>query len=164
MNASDIQVRHRTVLDDETRHVARVYADALFRAADAKGEGHAQHVLGELESLIYDVFKQDPGLELFFASAAVSRELKSEAIHKAFAGRTSDTFIHFLEVLNHHDRLDRLRAIAGTLRTLYDRRARRIVVHVKSAVALTDTERGRLCDDIRAVGNLEPILEETIDP
>ena len=28
------QVRHATVLDDETRHVARVYADALFRAAE----------------------------------------------------------------------------------------------------------------------------------
>src|SRR5262245_4694135 len=115
MNGSEPQVRHRTVLDDEARHVARVYAEAIYRAADAKGEGHVQHVLGELESLIYDVFKEDPGLELFFASAAVSREHKHEAIQHAFAGRASDTFIHFLDVLNHHDRLDMLRAITGAL-------------------------------------------------
>jgi F-type H+-transporting ATPase subunit delta len=162
MNADQIQVRHRTVLDDEARQVARVYAEALFRAADGKGQ--IDQVLGELESLVNEVFRQDPGLELFFASAAVSREHKSEAIRKAFAGRATDTFVNFLEVLNHHDRLDMLRAIAGTFRTLYDRRARRIVVHVRSAVPLTDDERGRLRDDIRAVAEVEPVLEEAIDP
>jgi F-type H+-transporting ATPase subunit delta len=163
MNASDTpQVRHRTVLDDETRQVARVYAEALFRAAEAKGQ--VEQVLGELEPLVHEVFKQDPGLELFFASAAVSRDHKSAAIHHAFDGRASDTFINFLEVLNHHDRLDMLRAIAGTFRNLYDRKARRITVHVRSAVPLTDGERGRLCDDIRAVAEVEPILEESVDP
>jgi F-type H+-transporting ATPase subunit delta len=162
MSTPEIQVRHRTVMDDEARHVARVYAEALYQAAEARAEAEA--VLGELDELVNGVFRQDPGAELFFASAAVSRERKAEALGKAFEHKASETFVHFLQVLNHHDRLDMLRAIAGAYRGLHDRKARRITVHVHSAVPLTDSERSRIQADVRAVGQLEPILEETVDP
>ena len=162
MTTSQIEVRHRTVMDDEARRVSRIYAEALYKAADSKGI--SEQVLGEIEELVNGVFDKDPGLELYFASAAVAREHKTEAIHKAFQGKASDVFVHFLDVLNHHDRLDMLRGIAEAYRNLYDRFARRIVVQVQSAVPLTDDERTRLCNDIRAVSDVEPILQETVDP
>src|SRR5262249_60778130 len=74
MSTTEIQVRHRTVMDDEARHVARVYAEALYKAAEEAGEVEA--VLGELGELTDGVFGQDPGAELFFASPAVGRDRK----------------------------------------------------------------------------------------
>lgn len=153
------QVRHVTVMDDEARQVARVYADALFKATGGDVEG----VLGELEAIVDGVFGRDPGLALFFESASINRERKAEAIDKAF-GSASDTVRNFLGVLNNHDRLRLLRPIVQALRTLFERKNRRVPVHVRSAVPLTDDERRRLCDDVRAAAKVEPLLQETIDP
>jgi F-type H+-transporting ATPase subunit delta len=159
---SELQVRHRTVLDDESRHVARVWAEALYKAAEKAGE--VEPALQDLEALVNEVFRRDPGLELFFASAAIGRDRKKQALNAAFEGRATPTFVQFLEVLNEHDRLDMVRAIAGAFRALHDRKARRLTVHVRSAVPLTDEERHRLREDVRAVANFEPVLEEAVDP
>jgi F-type H+-transporting ATPase subunit delta len=157
------EVRHATVMDDdETRHVARIYAEALFRSVQKANQ--AEEVLADLEALVKDVFQQDPGLELFFSSAAVGKHRKEEAIKKAFGGRAPEVFVNYLLVLNAHGRLDHLRAIAKAFRTLYDKHTGRVVVHVRSAVPLTDQERERLCQDVRQVGKREPVLDETVDP
>jgi F-type H+-transporting ATPase subunit delta len=160
--SEQIQVRHQTVMDDEARQVARVYAEALYSAAER--QGLAEELLRELDELVDGVFRRDPGLELFFASASIGRDRKAEAVRSAFAGRASEVFVNFLLVLNHHDRLGMIRAIAQAYRTLHNRRSRRVVVRVHSAVPLTDAERTRLCDDVRSVANIEPILEEQVDP
>jgi len=156
------QVRHKTVMDDEGRHVARVYAEALYRAAEAKGK--VEEVSAELDGVVNGVFRQDPGLELFFASAAVSRDRKAAAIEHAFSGQATDVFTRFLAVVNEHDRLDMLSGIAGAFRDLHQRRTRKLEVHVRSAVPLTDDERGRVIEDVRTVSGFEPILKETVDP
>lgn len=155
------QVRHATVMDDETRHVSRVYAEALYTAAESVND--VEGVLGELEAVIGGVFEADPGLEAYLASGT-SRDRKGESIRKAFEGRATPTFVNFLGVLNGHDRLGMLRPIAEAFRDLFDRKHRRVPVHVRSAIPLTDTERGRLVADIREVADIEPILEESIDP
>jgi F-type H+-transporting ATPase subunit delta len=155
-------VRQATVMDDETRRVARVYAESLYKSAE--GQSQVEEVLGELTSLVEEVFKRDPGAELFLASAAVGRDAKEALIKRAFDGRASRMFCHFLEVLNHHDRLDMLRAIAKEYQTLHERKTRRVIVHVSSAVALTAVERTRLINDVRNVSGLEPKLQEVVDP
>jgi len=157
-----IEVRHKTVMDDESRHVARVYAQALYQAAEEANQ--VEEVLAELESLINEVFRQDPGLELFFASAAVGRDRKQAAIDAAFRGRATPIFANFLSVLNHHDRLDMLRAIVEAFRAIYDRKVGRLTVHVRSAIPLTDAERDRVRKDVRDVAGFEPVLSETVDP
>ena len=161
MNETE-HVRHATVMDDESRHVARVYAEALYRAAEKANQ--VQEVLAELESLVNEVFRKDPGLELFLTSAAINEHRKEAAIEKAFTGRASDVLVQFLKVLNAHGRLDMLRAVAQAYRSLYDRKSGHIIVQVRSAVPLTDAERERIRDDIRAVGKREPVLQETVDP
>ncbi len=161
-DTAELQIHHRTMLDDETRHVARVYAEALYNAMPS--EEHLQEVLNELETLTQGVFRQDPGLELFFSSAAISRERKAEVIHSAFDHKASPEFVRFLLVLNNHDRLGALRAIADAFHELYDRKHRKIVAQVRSAVPLTDQERHRLIDDLRSVTGMEPILHEQVDP
>jgi F-type H+-transporting ATPase subunit delta len=162
MSEPQQQIRHQTVLDDEARAVARVYAEALYRAAEQAGQ--LEEVLSDLETLVNEVFRQDPGLELFFASPAVGRERKRTAIAHAFEPRACSSFVQFLNVLNEHDRLNMLRPIATAFRNLFDRKRRRLLVQVQSAIPLTDAERDRVRSDIRAVIDLEPILEETVDP
>ncbi|NBO93380.1 MAG: ATP synthase F1 subunit delta [Planctomycetia bacterium] len=156
-----IQVQHQTVMDDDTRQVARVYADALYKAADAGAL--VQQVREELGVVVEGLFVRDPGLGLFFESASITRERKAEAIERAFSG-ASQTMRSFLGVLNAHDRLMTLRPIAEAFGKLCDRVSRRVAVQVTSAVQLTDDERRRVSDDVRAVANVEPILEEKIDP
>jgi F-type H+-transporting ATPase subunit delta len=156
-----IIVHHATVLDDEARHVGKVYAEALFRAAE--GANQTGEVLEELAALL-GIFRKDPGLELFLSSAAIGQHRKEEAIRKAFTGRASEVLTNFLLVLNNHGRLDSLRAITEAYRTLSDRKTGHVIIRVRSAVPLTDEERSRLCDDVRAVRKLQPVLQETVDP
>jgi len=162
MSEATTEVRHRTVMDDETRHVSRVYAESLYRAAEK--ENQVETVLEELEGIVRDVFDKDGGLELFFSSAAIGRDRKGEVIRSAFDGRVSGVLRQFFDVLNEHDRLDMIRSIAGAFRTLYDKKSRRVVVNVTSAVALTDEERARVSSDVKTVSQFEPILQETVDP
>src|SRR5262249_13266038 len=158
MSEQQIQVRHATVMDDESRQVARVYAEALYRAAEQ--HNLTDEMMIELDQLVYDVFGRDPGLELFFASASINEHRKAEAIEHAFRGRASDVLVQFLGVLNSHGRLDMIRPIREAYQRLHNRKKRRVEVVARSAVPLNDDERRRLCDDVRAVANVEPILKE----
>jgi F-type H+-transporting ATPase subunit delta len=162
MTTEQLQVRHKTVMDDEARQVGRVYAEALYQAAEKQNA--ADEVLGELESLVDGVFAQDPGLELFFGSASVNREHKATALKSAFEGRANAVLIDFLNVLNAHDRLDMLQPIAKAYRALHDRKSHKIVVEVTSAIPLTDAQREKLNADVRSLGQFEPVLREHIDP
>lgn len=162
MSEQTPEVRHRTVMDDEVRHVARVYAEALYNAAEK--DGIVETVREELETLTDGVFRQNPGLAMFLGSAAISREHKGDVLRKTFSDRASPNFVRFLTVLNEHDRLGMLEAIGHAFRTLYNQKTKRVVVHVRSAVPLNDDDRRRLTDDIRAVADIHPIFEETVDP
>jgi F-type H+-transporting ATPase subunit delta len=160
--AAHEQVRHETVLDDSTRQVARAYAEALYNAADKRHL--AAEVLGELDALVDEVFRRHPGLELFLASPAVGRKRKEEALRQAFAGRADEVFVNFLLVLNRHDRLGLLRAVAGAYRDLHDRRTNRMHVRVDSAVPLGDDEQERLRQELRETFRREPVLHPRVDP
>ena len=162
MSEAQLEVKHRTVMDDEARHVSRVYAESLYRAAEKENQVDA--VLDELEGVIRDIFDRDGGLELFFSSAAIGRDRKGEVIRAAFDERVSGVLRQFFDVLNEHDRLDMLRSIASAYRALYDKKTHRVVVHVTSAVTLTDDERGRIVNQLKNVSHLEPVLQETVDP
>jgi F-type H+-transporting ATPase subunit delta len=156
------QPHHETVLDDATRHVARVYAEALLNAA-AKA-GRDTDILRELEGLVGEVFARDPAIEGFLASAAIDRTRKAAVLRDAFEGRSDELLVNFLHVLNEHDRLDALRAVAAVYRELYDARSGRMGVNVTSAVPLTDEQQDRLRHQLREQFHREPILHARVDP
>jgi F-type H+-transporting ATPase subunit delta len=156
------QIHHATVFDDATRHVARIYAEALLAAADKRQQ--TQEVLEQLEELVRDVLARDSAFSLFLASAVLSREHKTEALRRAFEGKVNDVLYRFLLVLNDHDRLDILRETAVLMRDLYERRAGRMHVEVTSAIPLDDGQRERLYRELRDKFNREPIVHARIDP
>src|SRR5262249_18271848 len=87
-----------------------------------------------------------------------------ETIQQAFHGRASDLLEQFLRLLNANGRLDVLRGVIDAYRHIYDRKKRRVVVVARSAGPLNGDERRRLCDDVRSVAQIEPLLQEQIDP
>jgi F-type H+-transporting ATPase subunit delta len=153
---------HATVFDDATQHVASVYAQALLNAADKSGQ--TAEIIEDLDSLLYQVFTQDGYLEAFLTSRGVSRDRRDAALRAAFQGRSSDLFLNFLLVLNEHDRLDALRSIAATLRTLNEKRTGKVRVQVRSAQPLADEQQDKLRQELRTVFGRDPILETRVDP
>jgi F-type H+-transporting ATPase subunit delta len=157
-----VQVHHATVFDDATRHVARIYAEALLSAADKRQQ--MQEVLEQFESLAHDVLGREPAFALFLASAVVSRDKKREALRRAFEGKINETLYNFLLVLNDHERLGVIREIAVIMREIYERRAGRIPVQVRTATPLADDQRERLRQELREKFGREPVLDVRIDP
>jgi F-type H+-transporting ATPase subunit delta len=152
---------HPTVFDVGTQRVAKVYAEAMLRAAEAGNQG--DELYEELETLVNDVFPADPRLEAFLSSGAISKHAKAEVIRSAFAGRASDLFVNALLVLNDHERLDLLRPIGVAYRQLRDQRAGRIRVLVRSAIPLPDDQRQRLLQQLRDTFHKEPLLQTQVD-
>jgi F-type H+-transporting ATPase subunit delta len=144
------------------QRIAQVYAEALLNAAGKKGQVDA--VLDELDSVVRDVFGANPQFEAFLASGAIGRGQKAKALQAIFQGRASDLFLDFLMVLNHHERLDLLRAILAAARELYDQRMRRLRVLVRSATPLPDDQRDRLLHELRQTFHQEPVLQAQVDP
>jgi F-type H+-transporting ATPase subunit delta len=149
-------------VDIGAKRLATVYAEALLGAADKAGQ--TAQVIEEVDSIIDDVIKNDRRLDVLFAGAAVGRKVRAEAIDKAFKGRASDTFHRFLLVLNDHDRLELIRPIRWALHELDDERARRLRVHVYSAIPLNDDFQARIRTAVHDAFNLEPVLVLHVDP
>jgi F-type H+-transporting ATPase subunit delta len=154
--------RSETVLDVGTERIARVYAEALLRAAEKQHQ--ADEILQELEALTQQVLRKDPHFQLFLSSGAMGRERKAHVIRSAFENRASDLLVNFLQVLNDHERLDLLPAIAAAYRALRDQRAGRIRVQVQSAVPLPDDQREQLRRKLAEIFRKDPQLETQVNP
>lgn len=148
--------------DVSSKRLGTVYAQALLNAALA--QNNVAQVLEEIDSLIDDVFKDNPRLEALLAGAAVGRYTRKDVINKVFAGKASDTFHKFLLVLNDHDRLDLIRAVRFALHELNDERIRRLRVHVYSAVPLSDEFQNRVKAAVQDQFKLDPVLVLHVDP
>jgi|DewCreStandDraft_2_1066082.scaffolds.fasta_scaffold01567_16 F-type H+-transporting ATPase subunit delta len=151
-----------TVLDIRGQQIARVYAEALLRAARAQQA--EEQVLEELDSLVDDVFTSAPELELFLTSGIISRRRKAETISRLFTGRAHPLVLNFLLVLNDHDRLPLLRTIVRAYRQLRDREARRVRVEVQSAVPLGEAYLERIAGQLRDIFRLEPLVTNRVEP
>jgi F-type H+-transporting ATPase subunit delta len=120
-------------------------------------------VLAELDSLVRNVFEQEPRLEVLLSGAAIGRHARQAMLQEIFAGRASPLFTNFVLVLNDHERLDLLRPILTAAIELNDVRQQRLRMFVFSAVPLPDDIRQRLENGVRTFFHLEPVLVPQID-
>jgi F-type H+-transporting ATPase subunit delta len=142
--------------------VATLYAEALLNVAEKKGA--AQEIGEEIDSLVHDVFKASPDLEMFLANPAIHRKRKNAVIDKALAGKCSPLFEDFLKLLSKHDRLAHLPLIAVSYHALRDKAAKRLRVLVESAVKLDDAQLDKLREMLAGAMREEPILINRIRP
>ena len=154
-------VNQHTVLNADTRRVARVYAGSLLDVAAECDQ--TDQVLEELAALIDGVLKAAPQFEAFLVSAA-ARGRKAEVIRRAFDGRASDLLRNLLLVLNAHRRLDLLRSIREVATELHAERTGHMQAFVASAVPLSDNLRERLRQELRAKYRKEPVLTVRVEP
>jgi len=148
--------------DVTAQRIAHVHAEALFAAAQK--QGNLEEVLGEMRGLIAEVFVADPRLEIFFSSAAAGRDARRDVIERVFQGRVSATFHAFLQVLNHHERLDLLSPIARELREMYDAHVTRARVYVTTAAPLPEDQVKSIEMELRERLKKEPLLVLKVDP
>jgi F-type H+-transporting ATPase subunit delta len=142
--------------------VARTYAEALLKAAEARGEAD---VVGEqFQSLGKDVFPAMPGLEAFLSSAAISRKRKDAVLTQLFDGRATPLFFDFLRLLNRKDRLGILRLIAIAYRSLRDNQANRLRVLVEAAAPLADDQTAALKATLAELTGQTPVLVVRVKP
>jgi F-type H+-transporting ATPase subunit delta len=157
--------RAPSVFDIDVLRIARVYAAALLKAAEA--EGVVDELQQSFDTLVGDPLRNpddpaDPAA--LMASGAIPRARKAEVIEKLFRGKAEDLFVNFIQVLNEHNRLQILRPVAAMYRELRDEYHKRVRVLVRSAVPLSDEQRERVKKLAAEYFHLQPVLVEQIDP
>lgn len=138
-------------LDIGAERIARVYAQAIIEAADAK---HCRdEVIEELEQLVREVLPRVPQARAVFESPRVSVEQKSSLIDRIAAGRMRPTTVHALHVLARHGRLGIVAEVAAAARRVAEELAGRRQATFTTAVPLPEEEQRRLVAEVeQAVG------------
>ena len=132
--------KHKISVGD--MQVARVYAEAAF--ASAKAAGRADALADEIEALITQIVDKDSAHEGFFLVPAISREERQGVIERAVKENVGEDAYKLLTILNHHDRLGVIRAVAVHLRNLAAVAAGEIQATVTSAAPLSSEQTTRL--------------------
>jgi F-type H+-transporting ATPase subunit delta len=143
------------------RRIARVYAEALLRAAEKRGT--ADDVGKELRDLVSAVYSTSPDIEQALSSPVVKRSAKTPVLEHAFKNNVSDLVFNLLNVLNAKDRLGLVRHVAASFGDLLDERAKRVRVTVRSAVPLTDVQTEQLKQSIGQATGLDPVIRAQVD-
>jgi F-type H+-transporting ATPase subunit delta len=153
---------HDTVLDATQQQIGKVYAEALYGAAEKAA--NVETVRQEFQSLVEDVLRQLPKLDAVLQSPRVAHEEKVRILDSAFEGRMSKELLNFLKVVSRHGRLESLRAMQRAFQKVYNERAGRVDVLVRTAEPLTAELHARIADRLRQSLQREPVLHVEIDP
>lgn len=158
--------RAPSVFDIDVLRLARVYAHALLKAAVSADK--VDDMQQAFDAFVGNPLEQRPelGREILqlISGEYLPRDKMKALIDKAFTGRSEPLFINFLQVLNDHERLNILRAVAAMYREARDKHLNRVRLQVRTAVPLTEKERADLAAMARERFHLEPILVESVDP
>jgi len=162
--ARELPLEHEHVLTVNVRQarIARVYTEALIAVADR--EQQVEEVGAELTAFVANVLAKDPKVEAFFTSPAITRKVREPILKAATTGNVAPLVAQFLHVLNRNNRLDLLPAIAAAYRDLLDKRAGRVRVLVRSAVALSADQQADIRKTLSETLHREPILDLRTDP
>ena len=160
----EVPLEHEHVLTTNVRQarIARVYAEALV--AVASRENQVEEAGASLTGFVSGVLGKDSKVAAFFTSPAVTRKVREPILNAALTGNASPLVANFLRVLNHNNRLDLLPAISAAYRNLLDKRAGRVRVIVRSAVALTEQQQVEIRKTLTESLKKEPVLELRTDP
>lgn len=146
----------------EELRIARVYAEAVWEIAGR--DGTQAELLEEFDSLVTEVLDRQPDLELFFGLSSISSEQRVELIEKIFRGRASELTYHFMLTLNQHERLGLLRAVAFSLRELWEESQGKTAVLVRSAVPLQEAQLGEIESLLTSELKIKPEMKTEVDP
>jgi F-type H+-transporting ATPase subunit delta len=140
--------------------IARVYADALFDAAEENDELDEIHEqLGEFA----EAMNSNNDMRVFFFSPYFSSAEKKEAIGKAVAG-ASERLVNFLELLAEKHRMPAIFRIRDRFDELWAKAKKRLEVTLTSAVELDESVVDQVGKEIERQTEREIDLETEVDP
>ena len=140
--------------------ISRVYSEALFEAAQDKGnldEIHEQ--LGQVAEALAD----DRDLQVFFFSPYFSSSEKRDGISRAISGAEPE-LVNFLELLAEKHRMPALFRIRRRFDELWAKENKRLGVTVTSAVPLDDSIIEQIGAEIEKQTGQTIELSSEVDP
>ena len=140
--------------------IARVYADALFEAAEDRGELDTIHE--ELEQFV-DALNESQDMRVFFFSPYFSSEEKKRAIRGAVSG-ASDELVNFLELLAEKHRMPAIFRIQQRFDELWAEAKRRLEVTLTSAVELDRSVVDKVGEEVARQTDRKIDLSSEVDP
>lgn len=140
---------------------ARRYAKALFQVAP---EARRLDAVGDELANVLEVLAADRRLEEFLSRPWIKGATK-RSVAAAVAERLgcSPLVRDFVGLVAQRGRTDHLVEIARAYRSLLDAERGRVRAQVRSAVALSDAERGRLAVGLARIAGNEVIVEGSVD-
>jgi F-type H+-transporting ATPase subunit delta len=139
--------------------IARVYADALFRAAKAAGK---LDVLREQLTQFVAALRENREMELFFFSPYFSSAEKRDGLTKVLDGAEPE-LINFLELLAEKHRVPVIYRIERGFNALWAKENKRLGVTVTSAVELDPEIAKRIGAEIEQQTGNKVELESRVD-
>ena len=146
----------------KSKGVARSYAKALHDLARERGQ--AERIGVELSQAV-DLVRTEAPLAHFFARPGVSAAAKQGTAEEIAQRLGVGTLVRdFLALVARQGRADVLPEIGDAYRELVDADLNRARARVRTAVALTDSERTTLASRLgQALGGKQVALEEVVD-
>jgi len=141
--------------------IARVYAQAVLKLAEAQGQ--ADTVLEELEGLGAQIDK-DPAFANFLGTPLVDTKERRQSLDRMFRGKMNETLLDTLQVMNSKGRSQLVRALVEAYSQEYEELRGQVRVAVQSAVPLTESLRQQLQQAVSSFTGMRPKLEESVDP
>ena len=139
--------------------IARVYADALVRAAKEAGK---LDELREQLSQFADALSENRDLQVFLFSPYFSSAEKQEGIAKALDG-ADELFVNFLGVLNEKHRMPVIFRIRRAFEEMWAKENKRLDVRVTSAIELDEGVAERLGKEIEEQTGQKVRLTSDVD-
>ncbi len=147
--------------DDKLLGLAGVYATAILRLAEERGE--AERVLDEIAEL-GRWLAEHPGEREDLTSPLADVARRRQALDRMFRARISNLLLDALQVMNKNHRLELLERVAEAYRQEYQRRHHLVDVRVTSAQPLNDAQRQGLVEATRVRTGAKAHLLERVDP
>lgn len=139
--------------------IARVYADALFRAAK---EDDRLDVVREQLREFTEALDDSPEMRLFLFSPYFSSQEKVEGLHKALGG-ADEHVQNFLELLLEKHRMPVIFRIRRVYEEMWAKENKRLEVTVTSAVELDPQVAEKIGDEIEKQTGQAVELESRVD-
>lgn len=143
--------------------LANVYARSLFELAEEVGGREKIAELGQELEQICELARGDASFREFLASPIIEQSARSDALHRMFNNRVSDTTLRFLLMLNRKGRLGHMEQINSAYDRLVNERYDRIEVDVFTAGPLGEEQLESLREQIRSAINKDPVVHAYTD-
>jgi ATP synthase F1 delta subunit len=140
--------------------IARVYADALFDAAEAKGNLDEVH---EQLDQFAEQMNENADMRVFFFSPYFSSAEKRDAISQAVSG-AEDELVNFLELLAEKHRMPAIFRIRQRFDELWAKAKKRLEVTLTSAVELDQKIVKQVGEQIERQTDRSIDLTNEVDP